>query len=97
MSLPPFPVDDLTLAALEHAMGGALTFEGVDEDGPRLVGADFSMSKLMEFLSGYDETKCVPVLNQYDQPIPDWVEYPGPLYHHNDVIAALIAEVRRLR
>jgi hypothetical protein len=28
--LPPFPVDDLTLDMVEHALGYVLTFEGRD-------------------------------------------------------------------
>lgn len=97
VELPPFPTDDVTLAAVSHALGGSLTFEGASEDGPRLVGADYSLSKLLEFLSGYDESLCRPLLNEYDQPVADWVEYPGPIDHVHDVIAALIAEVLRLR
>jgi hypothetical protein len=94
-SLPPFPVDDVTLAVLEHALGGSYT---VGEDGqPRLQGADCSVSRLLEMLSGYDESKLVPALNEYDTPIPDTFEYPDPVYHINDVVRALIAEVQRLR
>lgn len=97
--LADFPVDDVTLDALEHALGGALTFEGVEnhEDGPRLVGADMSVSKLLDFLSGYDESKLGPLTLDDGHDVDGWVEYPDPLYHRDDVIRALIAEVRRLR
>jgi len=93
--LPSFPVDDVTLAALEHALGGALSCE----DGePRLVGAEFSVSTLLDFLSGYDPSQIVPCVDDDGFVIPDFVEYTGgPIYHVHDVIRALIAEVRRLR
>ena len=95
MSAPSFPVDDITLDALEHALAGAYT---IDEDGQVIVtGADMSVTALLDFLSGYDPTKAVPLLNEYDQPVPDWTEYPDPIYHRDDVLRALIAEVRRLR
>lgn len=80
-SLPPFPVDDSTLMALEHAMRGVLTFERPDDcldfndDGPWLIDSEFSVMTLLVFLSG-----CV-----------------GKDYSEHDVIQALINEVRRLR
>jgi hypothetical protein len=52
--LPSFPVDDVTLAAIEHALGGALEMR---DDLPVLVGADFSLDTLLDFLSGYDPAK----------------------------------------
>lgn len=87
-TLPSFPVDDATLLAVEHALGGSLT---VEDGQPILVGADYSLWDLLEFLSGYDPDKSVP--------IGDGVyEYVGgPIYHPDDVIRALVAEVRRLR
>lgn len=99
MTLAPFPVDDVTLDALSHALGGALTYEGVEnrEDGPRLVGADMSVSKLLEFLSAYDEKKLTPHVDEDGYTVPDWFVYPEPVYHYHDVIASLIAEVQRLR
>lgn len=89
VTLPPFPVDDFTLDQVEHALGGAFT---VDDDGThRLGGADFSLSRLLDFLSGYDPNR----LEATDD--PDVFVYEGAVYHPNDVIQALIAEVRRLR
>ena len=98
-TLPSFPVDDVTLDLVEHALAGTLTFDGCDPgDGPRLVGAEFSLSKLLDFLSGYDKTLNVPLTDEDGYEIPDWVEYTGgPIYHPTDIIRALIAEVRRLR
>ncbi|HZQ33706.1 MAG TPA: hypothetical protein VFB19_18490 [Mycobacterium sp.] len=95
-TLPPFPVDDFTLDQIEHALGGSLGFADGDPE-PHLVGADFSLSALLDFLSGYDESRLVQAVNEYDTPIPDTFEYPDPIYHVNDVLRALIAEVRRLR
>jgi hypothetical protein len=91
-----FPVDDFTLDQVEHALGARLA---VDSDGTHsVVGADFSLSKLLEFLSGYDPTKVVPMLDEDGYEIPDRVEYTGPpVYTRDCVIRALIAEVRRLR
>lgn len=94
-SLPPFPVDDFTIDQIEHALGGSFT---VDEAGVHtLVGSDFTFDQLLNFLSGYDESKLTPSVNEYDTPIPDQFEYPDPIYRPTDVIRALIAEVRRLR
>ena len=95
-TLPPFPVDDFTLDQIEHALGGSLTFDQ-DSTEPRLLRADFSLSRLLDFLSGYDESRLIQAVNEYDTPIPDTFEYPDPIYHVNDVLRALIAEVRRLR
>jgi hypothetical protein len=53
-SLPPFPVDDITLNALEHALGAALRYIG---DEPTLVGAEYDLHQLLDFLSGYDPTQ----------------------------------------
>lgn len=92
MTLPPFPVDDFTLDQLEHAMGGSFT---IDEAGEhQLVGADFSMSALLDFLSGYDPSQ-EKLLE--DGPIPVYEYTGGPLYTRDCVIQALIDEVRRLR
>ncbi len=93
--LPQFPVDDITLGLVEHSLDAA--FE-VDGDGTHcVVGADMNLMQLLDFLSGYDETKQQQVVNQYDQPLDDIFEYPGLIYHPNDVIRSLIAEVRLLR
>lgn len=78
-------------------MGGAYT---VDDDGTHhLVGADYSVSKLLDFLSGYDPNK-VEVLEEglFEGDPPRVTEYVGgPIYSRDCVIRALIAEVRRLR
>lgn len=94
--LPPFPVDDVTLLALEHALDACHTFN--EEGEPVNIGSDYSLDQLLDLLSGYDPSKVVPVMDDDGYEIPDTVEYVGgPLYHPHDVIRALIAEVRRLR
>lgn len=82
----PFPVDDFTLDQVEHALWAARDVDGT------LVGADFTLWQLLEFLSGYN-----PILLAPEDDREDVVSYPNPLYGPNDVIQALINEVRRLR
>lgn len=90
--LPRFPTDDLTLNHLEHAMLGYYT---VDSDGTHhLVGADFTVSQFLEFLSGYDENKAV--FDKYIGAVPCFI-YPDQIYSEYDVLEALIAEIRWLR
>jgi hypothetical protein len=113
--LPDFPVDDSTLAAIEHALGGALTFDGENGERlaePRLVGADYSLSTLLDFLAGCtgrdpNEELIQPGRDESD--LPEWERGRGgwsdaeivydtrPHYSEHDLIAALIAEIRSLR
>lgn len=106
--MSPFPVDDATLLAVEHALGGALTFERpdsapLDDEGPWLVGADYSLAGLLDFLAGCtgrDPNEVV--LREADPTLPGFmgaeiVEDTRTHYSEHDVIRALIAEVRRLR
>lgn len=94
--LPPFPVDDIMLNAVEHALGGALES---DSDGNlQLVGSDYSLSTLLDFLSGYNPEQVIPYEDEDLHTWDDVVEYiGGALYHEHDIIQALIDEVRRLR
>lgn len=97
--LPTFPVDDAMLDSIEHALGGTLTLErpedaDPDDDGPWLIGADYSLHQLLDFIAGHDEENLIHLGDSGG--IPTY-EYPFPLYHPNDVIRALITEVRRLR
>lgn len=94
-TLPPFPVDDVALAALEHALDARLT---VDEDGnTRVVGADMSVGRLLDFLAGNDGSRVKPLLDEDGYEVTGWVEDEAPSYTRDDVIRELIAEVRRLR
>jgi len=92
-----FPTDDVTLSALEHALGATLTYDDtVDDDGdpvPRIEGADYSLTQLLDFMSGYDPTQSIPVDGK------DYLlDYTGgPLYSERDVIASLVTEVRHCR
>ena len=89
MSLPEFPVSDDVLDSIEHALQGA--YEVTPEGEHRLVGADFSLSQLLEFYSGYSPEKLQPTDD------PQVFVYPEPVYTERDVIRSLIKEVRRLR
>jgi len=95
VGLPPFPVDDVTLAAVEHALGGSLTYEG---DELVRVGADYSLWDLLDFMAGATgEDPDQEVLHRDWDGTPDLVVDHRQHYTPNDIIAALIAEVRRLR
>lgn len=94
-TLPDFPVDDFTLAAIEHALDARLSYD--DDGNCVVVGADYTIPKLLDFLSGYDEGMVVPLLDDDGYEIPHHVEYPGSIYSRDDLIRALIVEVRRLR
>jgi hypothetical protein len=82
VTLPPFPVDDQTLDLLTAAINGARI-----EGGRSSIG---DLCQLYSELGGSD---------------PDAVEAEedgiailrDPQYHPNDIIAALVAEVRELR
>lgn len=81
-NLPPFPVDDVTLANVEHSLGAAY-------DGDHnIVGAEFNLLGLLHFLSGSPQAAPTEDPDIFDG---------GTIYHPHDVIKALIREVRRLR
>lgn len=95
--LPPFPVDDVTLSNVEHAMDGALIR---DDSGELTVhGAEFGLPQLLDFLAGHDRDSG-ELLEGAEMPgfpgVPVYLS-DSPTYHEHDVIRALIAEVRRLR
>lgn len=90
--LSAFPVDDVALAAIDHALGGAWR---VDEEGNHtLVGADYSLDQLLDFMAGISRAEDAEHLTQIDEHVfvDDRVHYSP-----TDIIRALIAEVRRLR
>lgn len=101
-TLPPFPVDDFTLTQLEHALDTSI--EVTDEGEHRCVGGEFTMSRLLDFLSGYEPDRAT--LIGYTDTIPGTdipVDNAVPIYeswdqhyHEHDVIRALIARVREL-
>lgn len=86
MNLPPFPVDDATLGMLEAAID------------PRAYGDDLAETssvltflEVMSQLGGSDITAVEEKVNEQLRVMRD------PQYGVNDVLTALIAEVRRLR
>ena len=90
-----FPVDDVALENIKHALNGSFT---VGEDGTHhLVGADFSLNQLLDFYSGYDKNKLVKMEDVQMFGSDEVYEYPDPVFHYTDVIRALIAEIERLR
>lgn len=106
-TLPPFPVDDFTLDQVEHALGTCLGDRDPVTGVHELVGGEFTMPRLLDFLSGYDPSRSVLLSGDPDAPDGDGpfglspdtpiYEYPGQIYSRDSVIRALIAEVRRLR
>lgn len=89
-------MDDATLLAVEHALGGSLVLN--EDDEHVLVGADYSLSQLLDFMAG--TTGDDPNEEVLDEGL-----YGGPRivvdsrihYHEHDIIRALVTEVRRLR
>lgn len=56
--LPDFPLDDATLLAVEHAIGGVLSAEpehGGSLDEPVRIGAEYGLAELLDFLAGVTE------------------------------------------
>lgn len=80
---PVVPVDEDSLRLLTEALDSVIM-----EDGSRT--GEFSLHRLLEFWSGYDETQ----LTQVDE---DVFVYEGVLLHPNDIIRALVNEIRNLR
>lgn len=114
-SLPPIPLDDMTLDAIDHALGGVLTYDrpdGAPEDGgPWRIGADYSLATLLDFLAGAtgrDPNEELIQAGRDESDLPEWErgrDWSGAEivydtrthYSDHDLIAALVAEVRRLR
>lgn len=98
--LPPIPLDDEALDAIEHALGAVYTFDdheqsfGLLDSEPILTGADYTLDQLLDFWSGFDRSKGVLTGYAGDAPI---YTFDQPTYSERDLIRDLIAEVRRLR
>lgn len=88
-SLSEFPVDDFTLDQLEHALNTC-----IGDDGEP-VGGEFTLSRFLEFMSGYDPERKT-LLGYTDDGIPIY-EHWDAQYTERCVIRALINEVRKLR
>lgn len=89
-TLPMFPINDETKAALRHALDTCI---GFDEDGQRItVGGDFTLNQLLDFYSGADETRATYVGERELIPgvmLPTY-EMWDQHYSINDVIRALL-------
>ena len=90
-----FPVDDSTLMAVEHALGGMLQYDEETDDF-NVIGADYSLYALLEFLSGVSEEDFEEVDDDDEYGIPV-VICNKPIFHPDNVISALIKEIKRLR
>lgn len=114
--LPPFPTDDATLAAVKHSLGAVLSFD--EDDGgapgaPAIVGADYQLATLLDFLSGStdDDDPAVYRINKWNlEPIDaddaarddvmgadQWWIDERPSYTEKDVIEALLDELDRVK
>ena len=90
--LGPIPLDDTALDSIDHALNAVFT---VDDTGKHHIqGAEYSLSQLLDFWSGYDPADGI--LDSYIDGIPVYL-HEKPSYHEHDLIRALVAEVRRLR
>lgn len=100
MTLGSFPVDDGALRAVLDAVN--THYGGLKEDGTHeLVGGDFTLSQLLQFYSGYDESKN-ELIQEGDPNGTMWeaatiYRYPDPQYTTHDLIHALVDEIMRLR
>ncbi|QNN98925.1 hypothetical protein PBI_MOVA_93 [Mycobacterium phage Mova] len=100
--LPPFPVDDFTLTQIEHALDTCI--EITDDGEHRCVGGEFTLSELLDFLSGHDPeratligyTDTIPCTDMHhDHAIPIYESW-DPRYSEHDLIRALVARIREL-
>jgi hypothetical protein len=89
MSLPPFPVDDATLDLCWSAL----------HPDPE-VFASSGVGEFLQFMSemaGSDVKAVEEVIDDGSDGGAEIHMMRDPQYHHNDLIAALIDEIRRLR
>lgn len=94
-TLPEFPVDDYILdIILDSFKSGWIC----DEEGNHtLPEGEFSFYQVLNLLSGYDESLSVQYEDEDFHTHDDIMDYPGEIYGANDVIIALINEIKRLR
>lgn len=89
-----FPVDDITLDLLDHALNGTI------DDNGNITGADMNISQLLAFMSpaqdDHEIQRRTDIADATCSNIIDLTDL-GWTYHRDDVIRALIAEIRRLR
>jgi hypothetical protein len=90
--LPPFPVDDATLGMIEAALNPRA--HGDPEAVSSSIGPLLTM---LSQLGGSDTQAVAEVLDDGGDGGASIVMMRDQHYHDHDVIAALVAEVRRLR
>jgi hypothetical protein len=99
--LPPFPTDEFTLTQLEHALDTSV--EVLADGSYKPVGGEFTLSKFLDFMSGYDPERSTFV--GYTSGVCGEGDPAGaiPIYeswdqHYTErcVIRALINRVREL-
>lgn len=78
------PLDDMSLGLMLEAMNTAL------DGNHELVGGTITMNQLLNFWSGYDKAK------ELDEG-ENMSYYPHPVLMRDDIIRALIEEIRTLR
>lgn len=97
---PPLavPLDDAALDAIDHALAGAYTTteDGTTDGTHELVGAEYTLTQLLDFWSGIDPADDGVLVGYTNDGTPIF-EIPGVCLSERDLIAALVAEVRRLR
>lgn len=86
------PLDEAALDSIEHALKAVFTID--DHGDPQIHEAEYSLSQLLDFWSGFDHADGV--FDGYIGDVPVYV-HEKPNLTELDVIRALVAEVRRLR
>lgn len=92
MTLPPFPVDDATLDLLTAALNPR------EHGDPEAASSSvWPLLTMLSQLGGSDTDAVAEVVDDGSDGGARVVVMRDPEYHEHDVLAALIAEVRRLR
>lgn len=92
MTLPPFPTDDATLDMLEAAL------DPWNHGNPDATSSSvWPLLDMMSRLGGSDPRAVEEVLDDGSDGGAQALKMRDPAYHDNDVIRALVGEVRRLR
>lgn len=82
------PMDDDSLRLIQEALNSVII--GSDEEGNPVRSGEFSLSRLLEFWSGYDPDKL--------QEVSEGVfTYSGTMFSQYDLMRALVGELLVLR
>jgi hypothetical protein len=90
--LPPFPVDDATLGMIEAALNPQ-----AHGDPEATSSSIWPLLTMLSQLGGSDTTAVAEVLDDGGDGGASIVMMRDQHYHDNDMAAALVAEVRKLR